>query len=168
MKRVLGIILLNLLLLQAVGCYVYFIARLTAIRSEMREQLKYLPGNQLTLLTFTPEEYLHAKVDDHEVKVDGKMYDIARMTTTKNQVLIYAVHDEAEDNLLSFLDEILKRSSNDKKPVPSQLVQLLTLIFIPTENQLPVNSSVALVHATEYTKSFLAFDRMIDSPPPRN
>jgi len=168
MKRFLGITFLSLLLLQVAGCYVYFIVRLAAIRTEMRDQLKYLPEDQLTLLTLTPEEYQNAKVDDHEVKVDGKMFDIARMKTTKNHVLIYAVHDEAEDNLLSFLEEITKRSGNDKKPVPSQVVQLITLIFIHPENQLPVNSSIALIHATEYTRSFLAFDRMIDSPPPRN
>ncbi len=168
MKKLFGITLLSLLLLQAAGCYVYFIARLTAIRIEMREQLNHLPDDQLTLLTLTFEEYQKAKVDDHEVKVNGKMYDIARLIVQKDKVLVYAKHDEAEDNLLSFLDEIVKRSTNDKKPVPSQLEQLLTLIFLPTENQLPVNSSVALIHATEYTRSFLAFDRMIDSPPPRS
>jgi len=167
-KRSLCILFLGILLIQVSGCYVYFIARLTAIRIEMREQLKHLPDNQLTLLTLTTEEYHKAKVEDHEVKVNGKMYDIARVIIHKDRVLVYAIHDEAEDNLLSFLDEIVKRATNDKKPVPSQLGQLLTLIFIPTDNQLPVNNSIVLIHATKYTKSFLAFDRLIDSPPPRS
>ncbi len=168
MKRSLCILFLGILLIQVSGCYVYFIARLTAIRIEMREQLNHLPDDQLTLLTLTTEEYQKAKVDDHEVRLNGKMYDIARLIIQKDKVLVYAIHDEAEDNLLSFLDEIVKRSTNDKKPVPSQLVQLLTLIFLPTENQLPVNSSVALIHATKYTQSYLAFARLIDSPPPRS
>lgn len=168
MKRSLCILFLGILLIQVSGCYVYFIARLTAIRIEMREQLNHLPDDQLTLLTLTTEEYQKAKVDDHEVKVNGKMYDIARLIVQKDRVLVYAIQDEAEDNLLSFLDEIVKRSTNDKKPVPSQLVQLLTLIFLPTENQLPVNSSVAFIHATKYTQSYLAFARLIDSPPPRS
>jgi len=167
-KRSLCILFLGILLIQVSGCYVYFIARLTAIRIEMREQLNHLPDDQLTLLTLTTEEYQKAKVDDHEVKVNGKMYDIARLTVQKDKVLVYAIHDAAEDDLLSFLDEIVKRSTNDKKPVPSQLVQLLTLIFLPTENQLPVNSSVAFIHATKYTLSYLAFARLIDSPPPRS
>jgi len=167
-KRSLCILFLGILLIQVSGCYVYFIARLTAIRIEMREQLNHLPDDQLTLLTLTTEEYQKAKVDDHEVKVNGKMYDIARLIVQKDRVLVYAIQDEAEDNLLSFLDEIVKRSTNDKKPVPSQLVQLLTLIFLPTENQLPVNSSVAFIHATKYTQSYLAFARLIDSPPPRS
>jgi len=167
-KRPLCILFLGILLIQVSGCYVYFIARLTAIRIEMRAQLKHIPDDQLTLLTLTTEEYQKAKVDDHEVKVNGKMYDIARLIVQKDKVLVYAIHDEAEDNLLSFLDEIVKRSANDKKPVPSQLVQLLSLIFIPTENHLPVNSSVAFIHATKYTQSYLAIARLIDSPPPRS
>ena len=168
MKRSLSILFLGILLIQVSGCYVYFIARLTAIRIEMREQLNHLPDDQLTLLTLTTAEYHKAKVDDHEVKVNGKMYDIARVIFYKDKVLVYAIHDEAEDNLLSFLGEIVKRSTNDKKPVPSQLVQLLTLIFIPTENQFPVNSSVTFIHATKYTQSYHAFPRLIDSPPPRS
>jgi hypothetical protein len=167
-KRSLCTLFLGILLIQVSGCYVYFITRLTAIRIEMREQLNHLPDDQLTLLTLTTEEYHKAKVDDHEVKVNGKMYDIARVIFHKDNVLVYAIHDEAEDDLLSFLDEIVKRSANDKKPLPSQLVQLLTLIFLPTENQLPVNSSVAFIHATKYTQSYLAFARLIDSPPPRS
>ncbi|MEQ1586179.1 MAG: hypothetical protein ABL895_09895 [Cyclobacteriaceae bacterium] len=168
MKKLIGITLLCLLLLQAAGCYVYFIARLTAIRIEMREQLKTLPDHELTLLTFTQEEFRKAKENDHEVKVNGKMHDIARIVMQGNKLLVYAIHDEAEDNLLSFLDEMVKRSTNDKKPVPSQLVQLLTLVFISDENQLPVNSSIELIHATDYTKSFPSFDSVIDSPPPRS
>lgn len=168
MKRSLCTLFLGILLIQVSGCYVYFIARLTSIRIEMREQLKNLPDNQLTLLTLTTAEYHKAKVDDHEVKVNGKMYDIARVIINKDSVMVYAIHDEAEDNLLSFLDEIVKRSINDKKPVPSQLIHLLTLIFIPIENQLSVNSSVTFIHATKYTQSYLAFARLIDSPPPRS
>jgi len=167
-KRVTVILFLSLLLIQVAGCYIYFVGRLAAIRTEMREQLKYLPDDQLTLLKLTPEEFKKAKVDDHEVKVEGKMYDIARTTITKHHILVYAVHDEAEDNLLSFLDEILKRSSTDKKPVPSQLEELITLIFIPAENQLPAACSMDLIHSTHYSKTFLAFDRIIDSPPPRS
>lgn len=167
MKKIIGITLLSLLLLQAAGCYVYFIARLTAIRAEMREQLKTLPDHELTVFTFTQEEFRKVKENDHEVKVNGKMHDIARIVIQDNKLLIYALHDEAEDNLLSFLDEMVKRSSTDKKPIPSQLVQLLTLQFISIESQFPQNSSVAISHSSFYLSCQNSHTPIIDSPPPR-
>jgi hypothetical protein len=166
-KKSIGITLLILLLLQAAGGYVYFIARLAAIRIEMREQLKTLPDCELTVFTFSKEAFRKAKENDHEVKINGKMYDIARIVPQDEKLLVYAIHDEAEDNLLSLLNEMVNRSSNDKKPVPSQLVQLLTLQFIPVESELPQNTFVGITHSSSYLNSLYWFSPIIDSPPPR-
>ena len=159
--------LLSILLLQVAGSYVYFVVRLSGIRQEMREQIKHKPVEQLTVLTLTPEEFQRAKVDDHEVKVNGKMYDIARIVVSENSVLVYALHDEAEDNMLTLLDEIVKRSSNDKKPVPSQLLQLITLQFVIIENKIHAMTGVCIVHTTPYLASLLSISSGIESPPPR-
>lgn len=167
MKKSFSAILLSLLLLQAVGCYVYFFTRLMAIRMEMREQLKFLPDNELTVLAFTPEEFGKAKVDDYEVKVNGHMYDIARMVVKENHILVYAKQDEAEDNLLSFLDEIVKRSSHDKKPVPSQLLQWLTLIFISPEINFIQNKAIKINHASYYAALISYHVPVIETPPPQ-
>lgn len=167
-KKTIVILFLNILLLQVAGSYVYFIVRLSGIRNEMREQLKHKPDEELTLLTLTSQEFRKAKVDDHEVKVNGKMYDIARIFVKNDKVLVYALHDEAEDNLLALLNEMVKRSSNDKKPVPSQLIQLLTLIFVPVESLSLQNSSTIFIYSTAYSETLLSFFSIIDSPPPRN
>jgi hypothetical protein len=166
-KKIIGIVFLSILLLQVAGSYVYFIVRLSAIRQEMREQLKDNPDEHLILLTLTADEYQKAKVNDHEVKVNEKMYDIARTVVKDNKVLVYALHDEAEDNLLALLNEMVKRSSKDKKPVPSQVIQLLSLQFVIIENKIPALAGKSVVHTTPYNTSFSSFIRGIESPPPR-
>lgn len=155
--------------MQVAGCYVYFITRLTAIRIEMREHLKLLPEDQLIRLTLTKEEYRSAKVDDHEVIVNGKMYDIARVEQHGNQILVLGIHDEAEDNLLTFLEEMVARSTNDKKPIPTQLSQLLTLTFIlqTTRKQFDIEYQV-IHHATVYSEIQYFISRSILTPPPRS
>lgn len=167
MKKGYGIVLLSLLFLQFGGGYVYFVGRLSSIRMEMREQLKTLPDHELTLLTLSESDYKKSKVDDHEVKVEGKMYDIARIERKNGTVLIFAKHDAAEDNLLSFLQEVLHRATTDKKPLPHRFIQLLTLQFILVENEFPKNTSVSVMHATSYTNALYAYSTRIDSPPPR-
>jgi len=166
-KKIIGIAFLGILLLQVAGSYVYFVVRLSAIRQEMREELKHKPDEHLTLLTLSADEYRKAKVNDHEVKVNGKMYDIARIVVKDKKVLVYALHDEAEDNLLALLHEMVTRSSKDKKPVPSQLIQLLTLQFVGVENKVPALTGADVAHTTPYCISFCSFIPGIESPPPR-
>jgi hypothetical protein len=166
-KKIIGSVFLSILLLQVAGSYVYFIVRLSGIRQEMREHLKDKPDHELTMLTFTQEQFKKAKVDDHEVKVNGKMYDIARVVVKGNKVLVLALHDEAEDNLLAFLNEMVKRSSKDKKPVPPSLLQLLTLQFLVIENATPLISGVLIDHITPYRTWGSSFRAGIETPPPR-
>lgn len=163
------LLFLGILLMQVVGCYVYFISRLTAIRIEMREQLKLLPEDQLTRLILTREEYLTAQVDNHEVKVNGKMYDIARVVQRGDQIMVYAIHDEAEDNLHSFLEEMVNRSENDNKPIPTQLSQLLTLTFFLQVAPKPFGIEYQIIHhATVYSEIQYFITRSILTPPPRS
>ncbi|HRG07008.1 MAG TPA: hypothetical protein PLJ08_00410 [Cyclobacteriaceae bacterium] len=168
MKRVAVIFFLSLLLVQVGGCYIYFVGRLAAIRAEMREQLKFLPEEQLTPFQFTPEEFLKARVEDHEIKVDGKMYDIARVTEQADRVVVLALHDEAEDNLLAFLSEMVSRSTNDKKPVPVEVEQLLTLSFLPESFITLQNSVSEIIHTTPYKEFGSMVFFTCELPPPRS
>jgi hypothetical protein len=167
-KRAAVIFFLGLLLMQVGGCYIYFVGRLAAIRTEMREQLKHLPEEQLTRFQFTPEEFVKARVEDHEIKVAGKMYDIARVTEKADRIIVLALHDEAEDNLLAFLSEMVSRSANDKKPVPVEVEQLLTLSFLSESFAIPQNEYSEIIHITPYKKfgSRVFFNH--ESPPPRS
>lgn len=167
MKRVPVILFLSILLIQVGGCYIYFVGRLATIRTEMHEQLKYLPEEQLTRFQFTVTEFKKARVEDHEIKVDGKMYDIARVTKQADQILVLALHDEAEDNLLAFLSEMVSRSANDKKPVPVEVEQLLTLSFLPVSLATPQNRYSKINHLTPYCKSCSTVYFTLELPPPR-
>lgn len=167
MKRVTVILFLCLLLIQVGGCYIYFVGRLAAIRTEMREQLKYLPEEQLTRFQFTEAEFKKARVEDHEIKVDGKMYDIARIAEQGNSIIVLALHDEAEDNLLAFLTEMVSRSANDKKPIPIQVEQLLALSFLPASGISLQNGFSEINHTTPYFKVCASVFFTQELPPPR-
>jgi len=166
-KKAIGIVFLSLLLLQIAGTYVYFIVRLSGIRAEMREKLKLKPDEELTRLDLTLLEYKKAKVDDHEVKVGGKMYDIARIQIQGNRVLIYGLQDEAEDDLLSFLQEMVKRTSKDKKPVPTSLINLMSLVFVVIDHGISARAELLTDHLTPYCFFSLPISQDIETPPPR-
>lgn len=134
----------------------------------MRAALKDLPQEKLEKFSMSLEEFNKVRIDEHEIKVEGRMYDIARIEQDHQRVIVYAVHDEAEDNLLSFLDEIAKRPLQDKKSPPSQILQFIGLTFLPPANALLYNRvGKRLELSTTYSFNHSDIALTIESPPPQ-
>jgi hypothetical protein len=167
MKKLFAIAFVSLFLLHFAGVYTYFGVRLVAIRQEMKAKLKALPEEQLEKIILSKKNFQKVAVEENEIELNGKMYDIAKIEGHGNEYIVYALHDEHEDNLLSFLNEIVKRASNDKKPVPSQLLQFLSLIFIPSFNSFSFGQTATEKHFCLYSNFYSSFRSSIESPPPK-
>ncbi len=159
---------MSLLLLNIAGAYVYFFVRLQQIKTQIRAELKYKPVEELEVLELTANAFQQALVEEHEIEVDGKMYDIARVERKDGRVIVYALHDEAEDNLLSLLDAILKNATKDKKPVPPTITGLHTLLFLPVDFQHGQVESQVVQHRTGYWFALRCTSLSIEGPPPKN
>jgi hypothetical protein len=167
MKRFLSIIVITVFTLHFAGFYVYYAIRLLHIRQEMRNDLNKMPLHELQKLTLSADEYERSKVGDDEVKLAGKMYDIAQIERVDNQIVIYAVHDEAEDSLLAFLNTVIKRGENDKKPLPQGLLALAGLQYLPSIFQVLQPVFLDVKSFTHYLVSNCTFYPDLLSPPPR-
>ncbi|MFM8850478.1 MAG: hypothetical protein ACKOE5_08790 [Cytophagales bacterium] len=167
MKKLFSVGLVSLFLLHFAGVYTYFGVRLMAIRQEMRLLLKATPDEKLELIQLTKSEYQKSLHEEDELELNGKMYDIARVEVKEGIYFVYALHDVAEDNLLGFLNEVLKRSSSDKKPVPSQLVSFMTWVYLPVQNEFKFSSESVSIGTTLYLDLYAAISSVVESPPPR-
>jgi hypothetical protein len=169
LKKSLSIALLSFFLLHLAGFYVYFGIRQAQIHREMRSKLKYLPANQLEVIHLSTKAYHHALRDDgDEIEVNGKMFDIARVEIKQNQVIIYCLHDSAEDNLLSFLDQVLKNVNHDSQQPSPSLFQFNFLSFIlPSDLRVENSTPLLLCPFTSYLIGETCFVLSLDTPPPR-
>jgi len=167
MKKLFAIGFLTLFALQFAGFYAYFGVRLIAIRQEMKALLAQTPEEQLQKIVISAVEFASIDQDESEIELNGKMYDIAKIKKQGGDYLLFALHDEHEDSLLSLLDEMVKRSTRDKKPVPSQLLQFLTWLFVPTSttsfNGFDSEKNIA---STTYLNCYLSVEQSIPVPPP--
>ena len=108
----------------------YYVLQLQKIHAQMREQLKYLPEDQLQVLNLSHAEFLKARVEEHEVKVNGRMYDIARIETRGERVTVFCVHDELEDNFLALFGDLVSKPIGDTSSIPATVVQFIDLNFV--------------------------------------
>lgn len=150
-----------------IGFYFYFVVRQAQIQQEMREEISSLPVDQFEIFELSIEEYQKIKVNDHEVKMGGKMYDHSTPKLENGKIILYAKHDQAEDSLISFLDEVVNRASHDTKPVPSTLMSFLTLQFVSAgtlEMYFPAES----INITDNFQANLVWEfYSVNTPPPK-
>ncbi len=157
-----------LLAANVVGGYFYFTFRALQIKHEMRALLSTLPDDELEIITLSTAAFNRVKVDVHEIKVDGKMYDIARIESAGDTLHVYCVHDEAEDNLLAFLDSVLLRLQNDSTQPPASVFAFAVLQYLPAEFSFQfLPHQQGSPGLTPYLQKAFFVMLPIDAPPPR-
>jgi hypothetical protein len=166
MKRFYAIFFFSLLLINGCGFYVYYIIQLGKIKSEMRQALKLLPAASLEKLTLSLQDYLRSKVEEHEIKVNGKMYDVARIKVSADSVAVFCIHDEKEDNLIAFVAEIISKPLKNKNAMPNAIQQFITLLFLPPANEWYFEGKVFKNDLTGYNFSIQEALPIHFSPPP--
>lgn len=148
----------------------YFYFRLGQIRKEMKAILKNLPEDKLQKISLSLAQYEVAKKDeDEEIEWLDDMYDVAKVEFQINQVVVFALRDEAETNLIAFFEKVVSLASKDHRSPPAPLMQYMSLIFTLPADLLPQDLAPSLTkqHFTQYNRHLLPVDREIHSPPPR-
>jgi hypothetical protein len=166
-KRCYAAVILVIMLFNGAGFYIYYALHLRQIRMEMREALKYLPENELEIIKLSHEQFFEAKVEEHEVKVGGKMYDIARVLTMNDSLYVYCLHDEKEDNLIAFLDHVSSVPCNQNSSIPAALAKLIVISYDVPANNFDVEVEISPSRPfTPYQFNHKNFCKSLISPPP--
>lgn len=167
MKRLLSIAVISVFSLHFVGFYGYYVLRLIEIRMEMRDRLQNMPLSQLQKLDLTVDQYQRLRVGEDEVKVEGRMYDIATLEIKGDRVVIYALHDSDEDSLLAFLDAVITRGQEDTQPFPQGLLAFAALQYLPSLFQVAQPLFSTQQGATHYFDTGFSFYQKPPTQPPQ-
>ncbi len=167
MKRIPALVLFAILMANTAGFYVYYAITLQRIHREMRAAIRTLPDDKLSRLALTDDEYKKSIVEDGEIKVAGKMFDVARIKQRGDSVIVFALHDEKEDNLLALADEIVSKPFKQDAGVTSSVVHFISMIFLPGEHVTVLSATGKDVrHDSGYFDLDLSIAQKKVSPPP--
>jgi hypothetical protein len=166
MNRLFTIPALTIFGFQFFGMYGYFVFRSVSIQQEMQELLRNTPQAQFQQFVFTKTEFSDAKVDDDELRVNGKMFDVAGVNFRNGSVIVYALSDPAEDELFAFLGDILENAPPDQQHAASQLIKLMTLHYLQSTFIISSPDPVRELHSSVYHFSEGTIEPPFTTPPP--
>lgn len=149
------------------GFYVYFVFRLEAIHEESKAALFKESASEFERFELSVEAYEDALVEENEIKINDRMYDVAKVKYYHGSVILFARHDAAEDDLLLFIKEVLQNASSDEKPTPGILTSFLSLQFLKSDfPQFKILDADSITHCTFYLSLFNTLSPIGLTPPP--
>ena len=101
--KISSLLLCGLLIYNSLGYFLVLSVMRLAVRQQKWAQLRTIPDNQLSTFVFAtnkPDSRLKI-VNDHEIIVDGKLYDIVRKTVDGNQTKYCCKYDREEEALIA-------------------------------------------------------------------
>lgn len=158
----------------AFGYLMHTKIRLRALKREMRLELS--TGNynseEVITLTFKQADFASPKtapekVDKHEIRWQGKMYDVVSASFQHGQLVIQCIPDEQETELLARFLHFVKDKMGDKKQGLRQtqfsfwhFVNATPFVFQPLQ---PIVANGPFIH---YSFGFSSFEPGVPVPPP--
>ncbi len=169
--KISALLLCGLFFYNSLGYFLVLSAMRVAVRHQKWAQLSAIPESQLTKFVFNSSaNNPRLKIlNDHEIIVDGKLYDIARMTIDGSTTTYYGVRDYKEETLIAKTRQF--HSSNQDMPfqdTPRLIVEKIikTAVVENKSAACPENYIAILSGFTEapYSGPYL----QITVPPPQS
>lgn len=142
------LILCGLLIYNSLGYFLVLSMVRVAVRHEKWAQLSTIPNAQLTSYIFNknkPDSRLKV-LNDHEISINGKLFDVVRQSEDKDQIIYYCIHDAKEETLIAKT----RQFNSMTQPVPVKNTTRLVFENIIKNCIFDKQSSVVAQSAVQY------------------
>ncbi len=86
------------------------------------------PETKLTKITLSNAEYQNCKLNNKEIKLNGKLFDIKNAVFNNDQIELLAYEDVHESGIISLIENFFS-PENSKKDFPQLVLKLLVSVF---------------------------------------
>lgn len=158
-QRVTCIIALLIALYGTAGYLIVFQVSREVFRSEMRAAIERNdPEEKVADFSFSKSYWKTIQTGDNEFMIDGKIYDIVSYKETKNSILVSAICDSNENNLLGLFSKTQSHSGGSGS-LPEGLIDFLDSLMVADEGaennpyflaDLAISSSIIFPGSSSY------------------
>lgn len=131
------------------------------------EEILMTNDSRFQAMNLSVADFRRYKVDDHELCINGEMYDVKKAVAFSDSVELVVIRDKDEENIMKRIFSVVHKTHTPGRDFSNQLKQLLSLnyispqlsqlTFIVSQETLSFNFEIAF-HISEYID--------ISSPPP--
>jgi hypothetical protein len=132
-----------------------------SVEEKIARSLENLEKVNLSIL-----EYEQLRIDESEVMVEGKLYDVAALEIYNDSVTLYVLHDEDEENLLALMDSFLEKNSQRQKS-SRVLLKYFSSVYLASSFTLPFASVEDVCSQSLNDDPYLSVSPSIATPPPK-
>jgi hypothetical protein len=151
-----------LLVLQTGGTLFFYRVQQLWVQYKMAELAESVAGEEIKLAV---GDYQRSKIDDNEILLDGKLYDVREVSITDGIVTLHAVLDEEEGRIIQ---KITKSAEHGKNKVQHKLIELLTMAYILPAEQLIYYYQEPGQNQFRAFQAYLPKNfKCVDAPPPK-
>ncbi|MBL7922968.1 MAG: hypothetical protein JNL88_02090 [Bacteroidia bacterium] len=167
MNRLIAIPLLSIIFLQSGGLLLFYSLQQQFVKVYAAERLRD-PEAGFEKIVLTKEAYEAARVNAHEVLLDGKMYDVKAVRLQGEQVELLAIHDQEEESILEEIRKLVGHNGSRNISYPQLLGKLMAVFYqVPAALQIGPG-----IHTLECPDTFMILEQLpyrpldVPSPPP--
>lgn len=166
-----SLLLCGLLIYNSLGYFMVLSVIRIAVRQQKWAQLSAIPEQQLTIFVFaknTSDPRLKI-VDNREILVDGKLYDVVRKIVDGNQIKYFCVYDHQEECLIAKT----RLFNSEAQQMPQQsiarhIVNLIIKTGIVTESSSLISDYSMACYPNSPKTGYSVPAIQILPPPPKN
>lgn len=130
MKKAGAVFFLIIIGLTIVGFFPLFKFLQFRIRQEMKMTIRQgLPEEKLFILSFSEGAKLDWTRKGHEFRYNNQMFDVVKQKTIKGRIIYWCINDEEEEQLLTGLDNLVKKQMDDENSPFGNAVKILLKVF---------------------------------------
>ena len=122
---------LIIILFYTAGYFLVFQMQQNETRAYMKQLIRSGRfSEQYETFHFSKNEFAKQKVNESELIVEKKIYDIVRIIEEASTVTVICIHDEKEEALLGYLQMAVNANSSNEHSPAASLLQFLDTVFI--------------------------------------
>jgi hypothetical protein len=169
--KILSIFLCGLLIYNSLGYFIVFSVTRLAIRQQTWTQIVNISDKQLTTYVFNkngPDSRLKI-INNHEIIVDGKLYDVARKVNSGSSIIYHCVRDAKEQSLIA--KTRLINSESQTMPVKNTarlIIEKIITIALINNTKLFIEHTICKYSLVKETTSYTGPEISILHPPPKS
>ncbi len=132
--KILSLIIIIVLSVNSIGTAITFTIFQKKIRQEIKSKIKSgLAQSQLDILEVDTRDASFRRVNSHEFRFKGKLYDIIVEKQISDFIILFkAINDTKEEKLFENLSKLVTNTLNSDSPTAQSMKKILNLLSYDT------------------------------------